>query len=370
MRPEPCPPEPAIDAPRGRLLLVRLSHLGDAVGALPLFHALRAALPNARIAWAVEREFAGLLEGLPGLDQRLIFDRARGLRGPRSFASFVRCLRRFGPDVAIDAQGNGKSHLVSLASGAPQRFAFHLSDCRERNLCRLLRAARPTACPGPHAHQRLAHLAQYVGLQLVGQPLELVRRDLDLADSELDSARARIAAQFQVGPRWVLHLGRRGDVRSWPLGHSAGFLAKVARRGESVLVLVGPAELESERELRARLPPDSRRVFTAPDQPLRELAADLTVAAERGARFVGPDSGPAHLAAACGLPVTLLAGPQDPGRTGPWPPPGPGSANRVAQTPGDLACRPCLRSTCSFERPRACLEELSPEYVLGLESPV
>ena len=54
-----------------RILLIRLSHLGDVVHALPLFHALREARPDARIAWAVEPEFAGLLDGLPGLERTI-----------------------------------------------------------------------------------------------------------------------------------------------------------------------------------------------------------------------------------------------------------------------------------------------------------
>ena len=58
------------DRPGGgeRVVLVRLSHLGDVVHALPVHHALRRALPAARLAWAVQPEFAGLLAFVPGLD--------------------------------------------------------------------------------------------------------------------------------------------------------------------------------------------------------------------------------------------------------------------------------------------------------------
>ncbi len=349
---------PPLHGQPSRVLIVRLSHLGDAIGALPLFHALREALPGARIAWAIEREFAGLLEQLPGLDERLIFERASGWRAPVRFREFAARLRRFAPEVAIDAQGNAKSHLTVLASKAPRRFAPHLEECREPAACRLLRAVRPARTAGAHARDRLQHLANLVGAELVGRPLPLTRGDLDLSALERAESRERLAASFPRGLDWVFHLGRAGDIRSWSAQRSFEFLEAVRQRGERVLVLAGPAERDVARQLASRLPEDSGRVFADAPQPLRELAADLTAAAGLGARFVGPDSGPIHLAAACGLPCTLLAGPQDPARTGPWPPPSNRSPHRALLAPTDLACRPCLRRTCRFERPQACLEEL------------
>lgn len=376
MRPGPSSPDPST-GPRGgspprsgpggvppervlptRVLIVRLSHLGDAIGALPLFHALRKALPEAHIAWAIEREFAGLLEQLPGLDERLIFDRGTGWRSLARFREFAARLRRFAPEVAVDAQGNAKSHLAVLASGAPRRFAPHLQDCREPSVCRLLRADRPTPSGQSHARDRLQHLAHRVGAELIGRPLALERGDLDLSAAERARSRERLAAHFPRGLDWVLHLGRAGDVRSWPARRSFEFLEAVRLRDESVLVLAGPAELDVSRDLAERLPEHAGRVFADPPRPLRELAADLTTAAELGAQFLGPDSGPIHLAAACGLPCTLLAGPQDPDRTGPWPPPSPRSPHRALRALAELPCRPCLSRTCGFERPRACLEDL------------
>ena len=64
-----------------RILLVRLSHLGDVVHALPVYHALRRAFPEARVAWAVQEEYAELLEPLPGLTRTFRFERRGGWRG-------------------------------------------------------------------------------------------------------------------------------------------------------------------------------------------------------------------------------------------------------------------------------------------------
>ena len=104
-----------------RILLVRLSHLGDVVHALPVFHALRAARPRARIAWVVQREFAGLLDGLPGLERAIHFAR-RG--GARAWLDLRAELCAFAPTLAVDAQGNLKSAMTLLTCGAPRRVGL------------------------------------------------------------------------------------------------------------------------------------------------------------------------------------------------------------------------------------------------------
>ena len=101
---------------------------------------------------------------------------------------------------------------------------------------------------------------------------------------------------------------------------------------------------------------------------LRELAAVFRAAAERGATGVTCDSGPMHLAAASGLPVLLLAGPQDPQRTGPWPVAAPGGeADLHATLSAEPAppCAPCLRRKCGHPSGAVCLTELSAETVVA-----
>jgi ADP-heptose:LPS heptosyltransferase len=99
---------------------------------------------------------------------------------------------------------------------------------------------------------------------------------------------------------------------------------------------------------------------------LRELAALFTVAAADGARFLGCDSGPMHLAAACGLPVTCLSGPQSHRRTGPWPlAEGELGPHRVLRAASPPACAPCLRRTCDHPAGTVCMRGIAPEAVLA-----
>ena len=111
-----------------RILLIRLSHLGDVVHALPVYHALRCRFPRATLGWVIQPEFSALVAGLPGLDRVLHFDR-RG--GAAAWLRLREELGAFGADLAVDAQGNLKSALVALTSGATRRVGLARGDWRE-----------------------------------------------------------------------------------------------------------------------------------------------------------------------------------------------------------------------------------------------
>lgn len=314
-----------------RILLVRLSHLGDVVHAVPLLHALRAAHPDARLAWAVQPEFADLVRPIAGLERVFLFDRRGGLRAWRRLR---RELREWRPDWSVDAQGNHKSAAVTWCSGAPVRYGLARKDWQEPFGARRLTHAAPSSY-GVHAVHKLTALLE----RIVPDP-ELCF-DLELDPAERAAGREALASRLGAprspdrGREWLLHLGAPQDPRSWPAENFAALAEALAAAGDRVLVLSGPAEAEVGERVRARLTSheDNR---PAPiehwigQRGLRLLAATFTAAAARGARVVVGDSGPAHVAAACGAGVDLISGPQDPARTGPWPIAGrPGSPHRV-----------------------------------------
>lgn len=334
-------------APR-RIALVRLSHLGDVVLALPLFHALRERFPRAELAWVVQREFAPLVEPLPGLARTLRFDRRGGLRG---WLELRRELAEFAPDLAVDAQGNLKSGFALACSGAARRVGLARADWREP-LGRFALTESAAPATGEHAFERTLALCRHFGVQ--GEP----RRDpaLSSLERELGAARAR---DLGLGAGDViLQLSPAHDVRSWPLERCAELLALLADEGRRCVVLSGPAEQREGEELRARTVELAHVQHWVGQRGLRELAAFFAVSAESGVRYVGGDTGPTHLAAACGLPVTVLCGPHSHLRTGPWPvaDAGPHRAVRAAVQP---VCAPCLARSCSHPHGPVCMRELA-----------
>src|SRR6202045_1387045 len=110
-----------------RYLVVRLTALGDILHTLPAVAALRAAHPNARIDWVVERKWAPLLEGSAAINHVIPLDR-------RSVLGTIDCVQglRFNKyTCAIDFQGLYKSSVISMLSGAPRRIGFERGWARE-----------------------------------------------------------------------------------------------------------------------------------------------------------------------------------------------------------------------------------------------
>ena len=113
-----------------RLLIVRLSALGDVVHTLPLAAALRRAFPDGVIDWVVDERSADLLSLVPVLD-RVVVLRTRSRPALRALAECCRTLRGRSYDVALDAQGLGKSALVARCSGATRVVGFTTPYLRE-----------------------------------------------------------------------------------------------------------------------------------------------------------------------------------------------------------------------------------------------
>ncbi|HTF90671.1 MAG TPA: glycosyltransferase family 9 protein [Planctomycetota bacterium] len=351
-----------------RILLVRLSHLGDVVHALPVFHALRRHHPSARIAWAVEPEFAGLLEGLPGLECTIPFGRREGAAAWLRLAAKLAC---FSPTWVVDAQGNLKSAAVSLCAPSARRSGLHPRDWRERAGARVLHDwAEATDREPAHAIDRMLALARHVGKEDATACF-----DLGLSQEEREQGSRALEAALGSPARSdvvLLALSGPSDVRSWPLPHWAELARSLSRAGKRVLVVSGPGEASAGEQLARELEEDTGVRSWIGQRGLRVYAAALHAAAAAGMRYVGVDSGPLHLAAACGLPVVALEGPQSHARTGPWPPPERAdrypietARHAIVRSAETLACAPCYSRICTHREGPVCMSRLTPDLVLA-----
>lgn len=302
--------------PRGsglarRILIARLSSLGDVICGLPVAVALREAFPKDEIFWAVDPRFAGIPLCCAAIDQTILIRKPTDLDPYRPF------------DVAIDLQGLLKSALVVARSGARVRVGYHW----QREGARLF--SRPVM-PDPtsvhivdqyvdvaRALGATMHVARF-GLRPLAEDLEDMRRLL--AEHGIDST--RVEGRFVV-----LNAGAGWASKRWPPDSFAEVARGVRERGlHAVFIGAGEADQVVFREVAEGGAPDA--VSFLGKTTVRELVALLTLAHAH----VGGDTGSSHLAAALGVPAIGLYSITRPERSCPY-----GQIERCLYDPSSLS---------------------------------
>ncbi len=110
-----------------RILVVRLSSMGDVIHALPAVASLKHSFPHSHVTWVIRSRWMPLLENNPFVDEVIPFERS--LSG---IASTRRTLRKQRFDLAIDLQGLVQSALIAAAARPDRIVGFHRSQVREK----------------------------------------------------------------------------------------------------------------------------------------------------------------------------------------------------------------------------------------------
>src|SRR5262245_20256868 len=145
-----------------RILIVRLSAIGDSVLSVPVLCALRDHFPHATIGWIVERTSAQLLRRHGDLDH--LIEVPRGwLKSPRTVWDTTRQMRQIGFEISLDLQGLTKSAVTAWLSGAKRRLGFTRCDFEGREFSTWLNTelVEPTA---EHVVQRSLELLEPLGI--------------------------------------------------------------------------------------------------------------------------------------------------------------------------------------------------------------
>lgn len=338
-----------------RILLVRLSAIGDCLHAVPLVAALREQLPDAHLGWAIESAGHELLEGHPAVDRFHLYPRHVESEGAGSWISsgkrllaFRRELREVGYDVALDVQGLTKSGLVAWWSAARRRIGFAGPDSRELN--RFFLNERQRVEPELHVVERNLAVLRSLGLEPPARP----RWQLPAYEHEGRRAEAWLAEHgLDPGRFAVVNPGTTWVTKTWPASSFAAVArGLVEQLSLPVVVTWGSAD---ERRLAETVAGGADGVQVSAPTTLRELAALLA----RAVLFVGNDTGPLHLAVALEVPSVGVFGATDPLRNGPY-----GEPHRAVVTAEPLSCRPCRARWCR-RGDLACLDGVSPTRVIA-----
>lgn len=346
-------PSPAASSRRPpgapRILLVRLSAIGDCLHALPVVHQLRRQIPDAFLGWAIESPGLSLLEGHPEVDRFHRFP--RGDRGRiRALRRFRRELREVGYDIAVDVQGLTKSGLVAWLSGAEERVGFADEGSRELNRFFVNRRLVPSPAR-VHVIDRNLALLDALGLDVP----ELGSAQWVFPRAEPEDDVVRFLATFGGDPFVALNPGAAWSTKQWPVASFTRLARRLATElGAAVAVIWGSDEERRAAE-EIRDGAAAAAVRLAPRTDLRQLGALLA----RASLMVSGDTGPLHLAAALRVPTVAPFGPTSPERNGPY-----GDDHVVLVDEQPLECRPCWARRCS-RGDLACLQRIEADRVFG-----
>lgn len=304
-----------------RILLIQSAFLGDSLLTLPLARDLKSLFPGSRLAVLTLEKTASLFRDSPWVDE-VICDRKRGehggLFGPWRLSAR---LKERGFDLAIIPHRSFRSAFLAWLSGIPRRVGFSASAGRL-----FLTDAVPFSWLMHDLERNLALLKPLdPGLRV--RPDESVYIAEDEGSSREVSGRLEAAG---IGPGETLvgvHPGSAWPTKRWLPGRFAELCRRLSREGLRTVLIGGGQDME----LCARIAAESPALDWSGRTELGELKALMG----RLSLFITNDSGPMHLAAACGVPVLAVFGPTT--RELGFFPYGPG--HRVLEA--ELPCRPC-----------------------------
>jgi len=318
-----------------KILIVKLSSIGDIVHTLPVLAAIRANLPNAQIGWAVERRSAEILRGNSLIDN-LIEINTRSLRGklieeilPETSRQW-REFRRFEFDVALDFQGLLKSATIAKFSRAKRRYGFSSRNLREPSSRFLLDETVEV--------ELKTHIIRK-NLELAAKALKISVPDKDYEFPIYTDKSHRIEAEkiiAEAGENFAILNPAGGWVtKLWHAG-KFGELADRLWEKNNLVSIVTTAPNEGELAEEVRRNSKSGVIFLA--QPSLKGFYEL---AKRAKIYVGGDTGPTHLAIAAGAPTIGIFGPTE------WQRNGSPNPQDICVERTDIACRiDCHRRTC------------------------
>ncbi len=346
-----------VDKPAGKkkILVLRYRFIGDTILTVPFLRNLRRAEPHAFIAWVVAPGSAEVIRGIPYVDELIYWDPvtihadSRGThRTWKEKWGFIRELRARRFDKVYILKRSLSSAIMALLSGAPQRIGF-ATEGRG-----LLLTKRVQYRQDRHEVENFLAVLRADGVGVADDFLECWTTAEEDAAADGLLADAGMAGTKKVA---AIHPFAANPLRGWPLEDFAALALRLREQGMATLILGAPGDIGMFDEARHLFGPDV--IDLVGKCSIRVTMALL----KRCSLFIGNDSGLMHLAAAAGIPLVALFGPQSPVKFGPW-------SDRASVIYKNFACSPCRQkffTECepSARRRPACVEAITVDEVLA-----
>jgi 3-deoxy-D-manno-octulosonic-acid transferase/heptosyltransferase-1 len=341
---------------RPKILIVKLSAIGDVVHTLPALNALRRHYPEAHITWLVEEAAADLVVGHPALDRVLISKRKRWLSGLKTahwrsnlneLARFLSQLRDSRYDLLFDFQASFKGAALIALVRAQRKIGFGHGLQHQEHSYLALNERIAAVSMDIHALKRGLML-----LEAAGIPCDKVAYHLPITENHRRRAQELIyghADRTADNASIAINPMAKWETKLWPEAQFAELADRLIEKYQTTVFFTGGPE---DRPIIERIRKKMRRnAFNLAGQTrLMELAAIYRIVA----CVISTDTGPMHISAAVGTPTAALFGPTADWRTGPY-----GDGHRIISS--NPQCRPCFKRRCDTTH---CMRDISVADVL------
>ncbi len=333
------------------ILIIKMSALGDVMHALPCAHALRELFPQAKISWLVHPQFSTFVPEPPIVDEVIYFDK-KGF----SKLSFIGKLQEFRRmrnllrskkfDLVLDLQGLFKSAVMAWLTGCPHKYGYN--DMREGS--GYISKAVHGANDKEHIVQQYLDVIRFLGADIEEPVFPMPNLDKEKEEMEkiLQTSLAGVSSENRI----VLVPGAGWVTKEWPVEYFITLAKELIARGNSIVLIGGPAEIEKGKAIETALPSDKVCNLVGKTN-LRQLAATMSLVGV----VISGDTGPVHIAAAMGAKIIALFGASSGHRAGPY-----GKNVQIIST--TEKCAPCFKRVCPLKK--NCMEKISVEQVLKL----
>jgi lipopolysaccharide heptosyltransferase II len=341
-----------------RILIIRLSAVGDVLRVLPAFHVLKKNFPDSYIAWAVEEKGRDILEAHPDIDEVIIFPKKDLLRklksrkeigaGLKEFFSFIREIRKRRFDLVVDFHGLFKSGIISFLSGATERVGFTMAFSKEFNF--LFNNRR-----FPLDKKRISRIDRNLTLlKKMGLDINHKAPVIHVPESDREDIR-RFFKQQRIDfrrPVIAIHPGTSPTTpyKRWePYRYAVVADQVIEKNAAQIIFTWSSQEIGTVKEITNLM---KYRGIVAPETKNLCQLAEIFRSCDL---YLGSDTGPMHLAAFAGTPVVAIFGPTDHVVNDPY-----------IYTPHiiirrETECSPCRKKDCIK---RECMKGITEENVI------
>ena len=337
------------EAPRN--ILIRAPNwIGDAVMSEPALGGLRSLFPQAELTLLAKSSVAELFANDPKITRRLVYDDKGAHAGLTGKWSLAATLRRHQFEMAVLFQNAFEAAFIAWLAGIPRRYGY-VTDGRAVLL------TDSVAVPDQHSpiHQVEYYWNVLKPLGLGGQPS---RPMLVVSPEEDRAVSARLSAAGITPTDLIIGVNpgsTYGGAKRWLPERFAEVVRRLARQlqrdtGRHVAVVILGAKGEESLGGSIAALVDTRSAVLSGATTIRELMAVV----KQCRVLLTNDTGPMHIAAACGVPVVAVFGPTDWRTTAPY-----GQERSIVRTPVD--CAPCLLRECPIDH--RCMTQVSIEQV-------